>query len=147
MASNLEKYIKRDVQSARAQAAHSQVHGPVLAMASNEGFGGHNFIETWWPISEPFEMVSETHFHDFDQYMIFMGGDVNNLMDLGGEVEFTLGEQDGELQKLVFTQAAIVYVKAGMRHGPLNFKKVNDPKKPILYNDITFTIDSYERKK
>jgi hypothetical protein len=143
----MEKYIKRDIQSQKAQAVHPQVHGPVLGMISNENFGAHNFVVTWWPITEPFEMVSETHFHDFDQYMMFFGGDVNNLMELGGEVEFSLGEPDGKLEKLVFTQPAIVYVRAGMRHGPLNFKKINDPKKPILYNDITFTVDKYERKK
>jgi hypothetical protein len=145
--SSLEKYIKRDIQSLKGQAAHPEVKGPVLALLSNESFGGHNFITTWWPISQPFEMVSETHFHDFDQYMMFIGGDINNMMDLGGEVEFSLGEPDGELEKLVFTRAAIVYVRAGMRHGPLNFKKVNDPRKPILYNDMTFTVNNYERKK
>ncbi len=145
--SNLEKYIKKDIQSLKAQSVHPQVKGPVMAMMSNEGFGGHNFVVTWWPISEPFEMVSETHYHDFDQYLMFFGGDVKNMMDLGGEVELWLGEPDGELKKLVITQPCIVYVRGGMRHGPLNFKKIFDPEKPILYNDMTFTVDNYERKK
>ncbi len=145
--SSLEKYIKRDLPSQKAMTAHPQVVHPVLGMISTENFGGHDFVITWWPISQPFEMVSETHFHDFDQYIMFMGGDIRNMMDLGGEVEFSLGEPDGKLEKLVFTRAAVVYVKAGMRHGPLNFKKVNDPQKPILYNDITFTVNNYERKK
>ncbi|MBN1190682.1 MAG: hypothetical protein JXA46_13090 [Dehalococcoidales bacterium] len=145
--SSLEKYIKYDIQSQKAQEVHPQVKGPVLAMMSNENFGGHDFTMTWWPISQPFEMVSETHYHDFDQYLMFFGGDVKNMMELGGEVELSLGEQDGPLEKLVITKPAIVYVRAGMRHGPLNFKKVNDPAKPILYNDLTFTVDRYERKK
>ena len=144
--SELEKYIKRDVHSERAQQAHAEVSRPVLGMMSNEDFGGHNFVITWWPISQPFEMVSETHFHDFDQYLMFMGGDAKNLLDLGGEVELTLGEQGGKLEKFVFTKATIVYVRAGLRHGPLNFKKVNDPEKPILYNDITFTVANYKRR-
>lgn len=119
--------------------------GPILAMRSDDTFGDHGFLLMWWPISQPFEMVSETHFHDFDQYLMFVGGDVNNMMDLGGEVELTLGEQNGELLKFTFTRATVVYLRAGLRHGSLNFRNVNDPKKPILYNDITFT-SNYERK-
>jgi len=143
----LEKYIKTDIHSEKGQAAHPEVKFPVLGIITDEKFGGHDFVMTWWPISQPFQMVSETHYHDFDQYLMFFGGDAKNMMDLGGEVELTLGEQNGELQKLSITRATIVYVKAGMRHGPLNFKKVNDPAKPILYNDITFTVNNYERKK
>jgi hypothetical protein len=143
--SALEKYIKRDVHSEKGQQAHAEVVHPVLGMMSNESFGGHNFVITWWPITQPFEMVSETHFHDFDPYLLFIGGDTTNMLDLGGEVELTLGELGGKLEKFVFTKATIVYVRAGMRHGPLNFKKVNNPEKPILYNDITFTVADYKR--
>ncbi len=145
--SNLEKYIKTDLQSKRAQEVHPEVPNPVLGMMSNEDFGNHNFVITWWPITQPFEMVSETHYHDFDQYLMFMGGDVTNMMDLGGEVELTLGESDDALEKFTFSRATIVYVPGGIRHGPLNFKKVNDPRKPILYNDITFTTNGYKRLK
>ena len=143
--SKLEKYIKRDIQSTRAQEVHPEVVNPVLGYTSDSSFSNHNYVITWWPITQTFEMVSETHFHDFEQCLMFLGGDVNNMLDLGGEVELTLGEQDGELERFVFTRATIVHIRAGLRHGPLNFKKVNDPGKPILYNDITFTSE-YIRK-
>jgi hypothetical protein len=145
--SDLEKYIKRDIHSEKGQQAHPEVTGSVLGMISDKSFGGHDFVVTWWPISQPFEMVKETHFHDFDQYLMFMGGDMSNMLDLGGEVELTLGEQGGKLEKFVFTTATIVYVHAGLMHGPLNFKKVNNPLKPMLYNDITFTTANYKRLK
>jgi hypothetical protein len=143
--SNLEQYIKRDIRSMRAQEVHPEVAYPVMGYTSDTSYSKIPFVITWWPITQPFEMVSETHYHDFEQCLMFFGGDVHNMMDLGGEVELTLGEQDGELKKFVFTTATIVHVRAGLRHGPLNFKKVNDPGKPILYNDITFTAD-YQRK-
>lgn len=143
--SKLDKYIKTDLQSQKAQEVHPEVPNPVLGMMSNESFGNHNFVITWWPITQAFEMVSETHFHDFDQYLMFIGGDVTNMMDLGGEVELTLGEKEGKLEKFVFNRAAIVYVPGGLLHGPLYFKKVNDLRKPILYNDITFTVANYKR--
>ena len=140
-----EKYIRRDPQSKGVNEMHPEVTSPVLGLRGDESFGNHNFAMSWWPISTPFEMVSETHAHDFDQYLMFVGGDINNMMDLGGEVELTLGEEGKELEKFVFTRATMVYVPAGLLHCPLNFKKVNDPKKPILFHDFFFSPE-YKRK-
>jgi len=141
--SKLEKYIRRDVGS--IQKMHPEVVNPVLGLRSDESFGGHNFALSWWPISEPFEMVSENHAHDFDQFLMFVGGDINNMTDLGGEVELTLSEDGKNLEKFVFTKATMVYVPAGLYHCPLNFKKVNDPSKPILFHDFFFAAE-YKRK-
>lgn len=143
--SKLEKYIRRDVQSKGANQTHPEVKNAVLGLRSDENFGGHNFALSWWPISEPFEMVSEHHAHDFDQYLLFVGGDINNMMDLGGEVELTLSEDGVNKEKFVFTTATMVYVRAGLYHCPLNFKKVNDPNKPILFHDFFFSTE-YKRK-
>lgn len=117
---------------------HPEVTKPVLALRGGER-GGVNFRLSWWAITQPFEMLSETMVHDFDQFLIFLGGDITNMLDLGGEVELTLGEQDRELEKFVFTTATMVYVPAGLRHCPLNFKRVDDPKKPILFQDLFFS--------
>ena len=117
----------------------------MLGLKSDPGFGNKDFALSWWPISEPFEMISETHAHDFDQFLIFVGGDMNNMTDLGGEVELTIGENEEELEKFVFTTATVVHIPAGLFHCPLNFKKVNDPAKPILFHDLFFAGE-YKRK-
>ena len=100
---------------------------------------------TWWPISEPFEMISESHAHDFDQFILLVGGDNTNMMDLGGEVELWLGEDADHMEKFTFTQATFVSVPAGLYHCPLNFKKIHDPSKPILSHDMSFATE-YGRK-
>lgn len=142
----MEKYIKRNVQAPKEiQQRHAEVKSPVLGLISDQSFGNKKFSLSWWPISEPFEMVSETHSHDFDQFLIFVGGNVKNIVDLGGEVELTLGENEQELEKFVFTTATAVYIPAGLLHCPLNFKKVNDPNKPILFHDLFFASE-YKRK-
>jgi mannose-6-phosphate isomerase-like protein (cupin superfamily) len=144
--SKLEKYIKRNVQAPKEiQQRHTEVKSPVLGLISDQSFGNKRFSLSWWPISEPFEMVLETHSHDFDQFLIFVGGDIHNMPDLGGEVELTLGENEKELEKFVFTTATAVYIPAGLLHCPLNFKKVNDPNKPILFHDLFFASE-YKRK-
>lgn len=144
--SKLEKYIKRNMKFPEdIQKRHTEIKSPGLGLISDQGFGNKNFSLTWWPISEPFEMISETHAHDFDQFLLFVGGDINNIVDLGGEVELTLGEAGGKLEKFVFTTAAAVYIPAGMMHCPLNFKRVNNPNKPILFHDLFFARE-YKRK-
>jgi len=144
--SKLEKYIRRNIQATKEiQQRHPEVKSPVLGLMSDQSFGNKNFALSWWPISQPFEMVSETHAHDFDQFLIFVGGDINNMPDLGGEVELTLGEEKGKLEKFVFTTATAVYIPAGLFHCPLNFKEVNNPNKPILFHDF-FLAREYIRK-
>lgn len=145
--SKLEKYIRRNMKvSKEIQKRHPEVKSPVLGLKSDRSLGNKNFALSWWPISEPFEMISEPHAHDFDQFLIFVGGDMKNMTDLGGVVELTLGENMNKLKKFAFTKATTVYVPAGLLHCPLNFKKVNDPKKPILFHDF-FLSREYKRKK
>jgi hypothetical protein len=144
--SKLEKYIRRDMKVPKEiQQRHLEVKSPVLALSSDKTLGNKNFSLSWWPISEPFEMVSEPHAHDFDQFLMFVGGDIKNMTDLGGEVELTLGENKKGLKKFVFTTATTVYVPAGLLHCPLNFKKVNNPNKPILFHDFFFSRE-YKRR-
>jgi len=144
--SKLKKYIRREMKvPPEIQQRHPEVKSPVLGLVSDQSFGNKNFSLSWWPIAEPFEMVSETHAHDFDQFLVFVGGDMSNMTDLGGEVELTLGENEKELEKFVFTTATAVHIPAGMLHCPLNFKKVNNPDKPILFHDL-FIAGEYKRK-
>jgi hypothetical protein len=96
-------------------------------------------------ITEPFEMVSHTHSHDFDQFLSFFGGDMRNMLELGGEVEFTIGEEGGELETFVFTEPFMVHIPAGVRHCPLRYTRVDDSTKPMIHQDIAFTGD-YVRK-
>jgi hypothetical protein len=39
----------------------------------------------------------------------------------------------------------MVFIPKGLYHCPLNFKKINDPKKPILLHDLLFSSE-YNRK-
>jgi hypothetical protein len=141
--SDLEKYIRKSVVTAPTQ--HPEVSAPRLGLHSDKDFGGRDFSMSWWAITEPFLMVTENHAHDFDQFLIFVGGDLTNMPDLGGEVELTLSFDGKNLEKFVITEACNVYVPAGMYHCPLNFKKVNDPRKPILFHDLFFSPE-YKRK-
>ena len=139
----LEKYMRKGVVT--SSTPHSEVSAPRLGLHSDKDFGNMSFSMSWWAITEPFEMVSECHAHDFGQFLIFAGGDLTNMPDLGGVVELTLSLDGENLERFVITEATTVYVPAGLYHCPLNFKKINDPKKPILFHDLFFSPE-YKRK-
>ena len=139
----LEKYFRDSV--VKTETPHSEVSAPRLGLHSDEDYGKKDFSMSWWAITEPFEMVTECHAHDFDQFLIFVGGDLTNMPDLGGEVELTLSLDGKNLEKFVITRATTVFVPAGLYHCPLNFKKINDPQKPILFHDLFFSPE-YKRK-
>jgi hypothetical protein len=71
--------------------------------------------DTKWPESHP-------HYHDYDEYLVFLGTDPKDPSDLGGEVEMWL---DGE--KHLITKTAAVFVPHGFIHTPLRFNRVDRP--------------------
>jgi hypothetical protein len=142
--SDLEKYIKDPRMT--GDIPHPEVTQPRLALPSEVGGWGNRAVRmTWWPITEPFEMIHDHHAHDFDQFILFVGGDITNMMDLGGEVELWLSEDGKNPEKFTFTKATFIWVPAGLYHCPLNFKRIDDPSKPILFHDLFFATE-YSRR-
>lgn len=73
---------------------------------------------------KPHVMVKDTHVHNFDEYLFFLGTNISDIDDFCAEVEFYMGEE-GEVH--VITAPTIVYVPAGLVHCPLKFTKLNQP--------------------
>jgi hypothetical protein len=74
--------------------------------------------------TKPHLMVSTTHVHDCDEYLLFLGTNFEDMDDFDAEVELYMGEEG---EKYIITSPTIVYVPARMIHCPLNFVKVNKP--------------------
>ncbi len=68
------------------------------------------------------ELVSKSHSHPFDEYLAFLGTDPNDQFDLGGEVEFWIGDE-----KHLITRTCAVFVPGGTPHCPLYFHRVDRP--------------------
>jgi hypothetical protein len=110
---------------------YKQITAPQVGAFGGRDLGGVNFSLGWSFLTAPFLMVAESHKHDFDQVIFFMGGDQNNVVDFDAEVEMGLGDT----QHLI-TYAACVYIPKGLMHGPLNIKVVT---KPFMFMDITIS--------
>ncbi|MCL2226142.1 MAG: cupin domain-containing protein [Oscillospiraceae bacterium] len=75
---------------------------------------------------KPFFLDRMPHYHENEEYLIFLGGTFPNVFDFDAEVEFTLGKGE-DAEKFVITKPTIVRVPAGVYHCPLNFKRVDKP--------------------
>ena len=89
-------------------------------------------------ITEPYTMEPGSMVHDFDQCLLCIGANPNDMSDFDAEVELCLGE---EREKHIINSATVVHIPAGLVHCPLNIVKVN---KPILFLDISI-VDKYSK--
>lgn len=86
-------------------------------------------------------MAARSHVHEFDEWLVFLNADMTKPFDFDAEIEICIGE---ELEMHVITQSSIVYLPKGLRHCPLNLKRVGHP---VLFEKIYFTPDSlYDRE-
>ncbi len=74
-----------------------------------------------------------THSHDFHELLCFIGGNPENINDLGAEISICLGD---ELEEHIITSATIVSIPPGLKHCPLIVKKIT---KPFVFLEISTT--------
>jgi hypothetical protein len=92
--------------------------------------GGQNCNFAFLCVTEPSMMPDPPHKHDFDEYLLFVGGNLLNMAEFGAEIEIALGE---EWERHTINTTSIVYIPAGLQHCPLWVKKVD---KPFLFGHI-----------
>ena len=101
---------------------------PQIAVVGDVDLNGADFTMGYSYLSHPFLMVGDSHQHDFDQVIFFLGSDPTNITDFDAEVEFTL-----EGVKNTISYAACVFIPRGIMHGPLYFKQIT---RPLMFIDI-----------
>jgi hypothetical protein len=105
---------------------------PPMTFISNTLIPGVNYyVEMGWITGLPVPNISVyEHTHQFDQVLLFWGGDVNTPQDLGGEIECYIGGQ-----QIVFNTTTAMFIPAGTPHGPFIWRKFRFP-----HNQMTMTI-------
>jgi hypothetical protein len=78
-----------------------------------------------WERPTPEELPG-LHSHPFAEIVLLIGSNPKNLRELGGEVEWYMGEA-GDQEKFVLTSTAMIYVPARLAHGPLRYNRVDRP--------------------
>ncbi len=78
------------------------------------------------------------HVHDFDQVLLFAGSDMDDIGELGAEVEFCLGD---DLETHMITTTTAVAIPRGMPHFPATVNFLN---RRFFYYEISITPEYKE---
>ena len=73
---------------------------------------------------KPHVMVKDFHLHDFDEYLFFQSANMADMNDFDAEIEIAMGE---EAKLYTIKTPTVLFVPAGLKHCPLNFKVINKP--------------------
>ena len=117
-----------------------KMSSPSAFVDSESHFGSTASLSTAWRyVKEPMLFDRIPHSHDFDEFLCFLGGNLENMFDFDATIELSMGEE-GELY--LIEQPTVVYIPAGLVHTPLTFKRVA---KPVLFQPIPLTPAYYSR--
>ena len=112
----------------------SAVAGPQAYFRGARQIPGASMNMGWQLFVEPIHLEREPHTHDADEYLIFLGGKLPDLISsFKAEIDFHIGE---EQEYHLINQATIIFIPKGMVHCPLNFRKIDEP---ILFHAILLT--------
>jgi hypothetical protein len=77
---------------------------------------------------KPFKMELQSHHHDVDEYLFFLGAQLPDLTaNFDAEIEIFLGP---EYERHIITKPTILYIPRGFEHNPMDIKRVG---KPLLF--------------
>ena len=77
---------------------------------------------------KPFKMELQSHHHDVDEYLFFLGGQLPDLTaNFDAEIEIFLGP---EYERHIISKPCIIYIPRGFEHNPMDIKRVG---KPLLF--------------
>lgn len=100
-----------------------------------EDWGGIQHRMKWKFVSRPGVIMDTRHWHEFDEFLVFLSCNPADELDFAATIELLLGEE-GEPQVIV--TPTIVCIPQGLVHGPLTFKSVG---KPVLFSHIYLAPD------
>ncbi len=115
-----------------------EMSNPSAYVDSRLHFGSQAaFSMAWRYIKKPMLFDRIPHSHKFDEFLCFLGGNLEDIFDFDATIELSMGKE-GEV--CLIEKATVVYIPAGLVHTPLTFKRIA---KPVLFHPIALTPDYY----
>ena len=109
----------------------SEEYRKVISFINSNVVNGAFFAGFVWylkPFPKPDDTSNQSHTHDFDELLGFLGSDWENPGELNAEIEFWL-----EDEKYTLKRSCMVFIPKGMRHCPL---KLISSERPVLHFGI-----------
>jgi hypothetical protein len=131
-----EKYILTEQKLPKHLQAREL--GPRILHLDNNVIEGAFYLSAgWWLTAANPKAAAESHRHDFDEVVAFFGSNPEDPLDLGGEVEFWLGDE-----KYNITKSCLIFIPKGLKHCPIRRLRVD---RPILHFS-TAPVRSYSKE-
>jgi len=101
---------------------------PTISFRGNSDLPGAGINFGFRYYVKPFKMELQSHHHDVDEYLFFLGAQLPDLTaNFDAEIEIVLGP---EYERHIITKPSILYVPRGFEHNPMDIKRVG---KPLLF--------------
>lgn len=101
---------------------------PTISFRGNSDLPGAGINMGFRYYVKPFKMELQSHRHDVDEYLFFLGGQLPDLTaNFDAEIEIFLGP---EYERHIITKPCILYIPKGLVHNPMDIKRVG---KPLLF--------------
>ena len=107
------------------------VAGPQAYFRGDSDLPGAKINMGWQVFTKPYRLELESHHHDTDEYLFFLGAELPDLAgSFDGEIEYFMGE---EYERHIITQATVLYIPAGLEHNPCDIKRLG---KPMMFSAL-----------
>ncbi len=107
------------------------VPGPQAYFRGDSDLPGAKINMGWQIFTKPYRLEMESHHHDTDEYLFFLGSTLPDLVgSFDAEIEYFMGP---EYEKHTITKATVLYIPAGLEHNPCDLKRIG---KPLLFSAL-----------
>jgi len=107
------------------------VAGPQAYFRGDSDLPGAKINMGWQMFTKPYRLELESHHHDTDEYLFFLGATLPDLVgSFDAEIEYFMGT---EYEKHIITKATVLYIPAGLEHNPCDIKRVS---KPMMFSAL-----------
>ena len=107
------------------------VAGPQTYFRGHSDLPGAKINMGWQMFTKPYRLELESHHHDTDEYLFFLGATLPDLVgSFDGEIEYFMGE---EYERHIITEATVLYIPAGLEHNPCDIKRLD---KPMMFSAL-----------
>jgi hypothetical protein len=101
------------------------VPGPQAYFRGDSDLPGAKINMGWQIFVKPYRLEMESHHHDTDEYLFFLGATFPDLVgSFDAEVEYFMGK---EYERHIITKATVLYIPAGVEHNPCDIRRVGKP--------------------
>jgi hypothetical protein len=107
------------------------VAGPQAYFRGDSDLPGAKINMGWQMFTKPYRLEMESHHHDTDEYLFFLGATLPDLVgSFDGEIEYFMGK---EYERHIITKATVLYIPAGLEHNPCDIKRLS---KPMMFSAL-----------